>query len=180
MEELSMIQTPKKITKLMCSYICESPSHFVTVKPMTPSIEMIDIDYLLDKTNYQLLRQAFGRTWKYKQRRPKWFLFPDQSSRKTTKNSYELLHLHGTVQIESQKLQWWYMNHFSFLFAQNVNELRGERFKELNLAFAEVDFIKFDPKKDAVGYSTKQHSVAFEHGDAYVFGKETYKKEVDR
>ena len=161
---------------MMCNFICESPTYFVTVKPMTPGINVIDMDSLLDKTNYQLLRQAFGRNWKFKRRRPKWCLFPDQSSRKTIKNSYELLHMHGVVQIESKELQWWYRNHFSYLFAKNVNELRGDRFNDQRLEYAEVQFDKYDQSKDARGYALKQHTVGFDHGDAYVFGRESKTK----
>ncbi len=162
----------KDLTKRLWNSI-ETPTHFVTVKPMTPGIEVIDMDTLLDTTNYQLLRQAFGSSWKYQKRRPKWFLFPEQSSRKTTRNSYELLHMHGVVQIESKELQWWYRNHFSYLFAKNVNEFRGDRFKDKHLEQSEVQFDPYDHSKDARGYTLKHHTVGFDHEDAYVFGRES-------
>jgi hypothetical protein len=165
-----MRMNSKQMTERMWSVI-ETPTHFVTVKPMTPGITVVDVASILDTTNYQLLRQAFGKNWKRKRRFPKWCLQPERESHKSRGGSYDFLHYHGIVQLESKQLEWWYQNHFTYLFAQNINEYREEG--QTRFGYAEVEFEKYDHSKDARGYALKHHSMEFDHEDAYVFGRDS-------
>ncbi len=154
----------------------ESPTHFVTVKPMTPFIEPIDMVGVLDTTNERMLKKAFGRNhykWKRKRmRRPKWFLQPETDSSKSVGNSYVMLHYHGIVQIESVELAQMYTDYFEVLFTQEVDNLRM-RMRDLpGLQRPEVKFDTYDHCKDARGYTLKQNTVTYDHGDAYVYGRE--------
>lgn len=154
----------------------ESPTHFVTVKPMTPFITPINMVGVLDTTNERMLRKAFGRNYKWKKhrmRKPKWFLQPESDSSKCVGSSYVLLHYHGIVQIENVELAKSYEDHFEVLFTQEVDNLRM-RMRDLpGLQRPEVKFDTYDQRKDCVGYTLKQNTVTYDHGDAYVYGRES-------
>jgi hypothetical protein len=140
---------------------------------MTPFITPTDMEWVIDESNKMFLYKVFSNNWKKRKRTPKWCLFPEKNSCKTTGNSYELLHYHGIVCIEKEWLKKKFLLAFESCFQKSVSNLRWMMKPMKNLDLPAIDIKEYDSCKDARGYALKSHGVNFDVSDCYVFGKES-------
>ena len=150
-----------------------SPAFFVTVKPMTPFVTPIEMEWVLDESNKMFLYKVFGNNWKRRKRTPKWCLPPEINSCKTTGNSYELFHYHGIVCIEKEWLKKKFLKEFETCFQKKVFDLRWMMKSMKNLQMPEIQIKEYNSCKDARGYALKSHGGNFDGSDCYVYGKES-------
>ena len=160
----------KETTELWESF--GTPSFFVTVKPMTPNVTPIQMESVIDESNRMILRKVFGRNWKKRKRTPKWCLQPEINSCKTTGDSYELLHYHGVVCIDSEWLKEKYLLGFQSCFQKKVFDLRMQMKPMKDLDLPAIRFDEYDSRKDARSYALKSHGRNYDGSDCYVYGKE--------
>ena len=152
----------------------DTPTHFITVNPMTPMMTIDDLHNVLDATNYRFLRMSFGRGWKSNLRRyHKMVIVPECRSPKNTGNRPTLLHGHGILQIESKELLRNFFKYFNILFIEEVSKQRMRRRISWKLAKPQIHVSRFKPNKDAKGYSMKNRCESAAFSDIYPFGKET-------
>ena len=150
-----------------------TPAFFVTVKPMTPFITPTEMEWVIDESNKMFLYKVFSNNWKNRKRTPKWCLFPEINSCKTTGNSCELLHYHGIVCIEKEWLKKKFLLEFESCFQQKVLDYRWMMKQRKNLQVPEIEIEKYNPCKDARGYALKSHGRNYDGSDCYVYGKES-------
>jgi hypothetical protein len=153
-----------------------TPSHFLNVNPLTPSMTPIDFQSLMEESLDMFHAKVFGSHWKENPSQfPPIVLIPEMKSNKTTKNTYEMFHLHGIISIEKEWLVKRYEKEFPRYYKKKVRDFRSRNRTNPQLQMPAIKFIRFNQalKDECFAYCTKSYGYKDGYGleDVFVSGK---------
>ena len=147
------------------------PAIWITISPRVPYAASIQMNRFFDQIHGGLLRKAFGSRWmKWKNRQViRTVLVPEQDSKRTVRNTPQLLHYHGVIWTDYKNLKSMIAGPSSG-FRDRLQHTLNRNLPDRNRGDVEVHAAPFKKDGRCIDYAMKRiNRSQFTEGDIYFY-----------